>query len=204
MKKKSTLFTKVNNIVCVVLLIVMIATMFIPCWNFTAEEKISLKTCRECNYSMEAEELEEGFTCPECGTDKRFKSSTKKTEYPDEASVMEFTWLAFKNTGLTKQFEAQGIVINDIVLIPFLTTLFAICTVIFCILNMKGCWQSVFPLFCGVATLVMYLTTPVYQIGTWVLTVAVAAALSVASLVLFAQFVMLIVKWFTVPVKKNA
>ena len=40
--------TRVNNILCAVLLIVTTISMLIPCWEFTAEQKLKVKTCIMC------------------------------------------------------------------------------------------------------------------------------------------------------------
>lgn len=211
MKKK---LTALNNILCAVLLIATFASMFVPCWNFTAEEKLKMKTCRECGLEVVLEgdeaDLPEDYACPgkdgvPCGATgkKSFKSSTTKKTYEDTASVMGFTWLAFDNTGLTAKFEAEGAAINDIILAPFLLTLCTIAGVVACLLNMNGTWQSLFPLAGGVITVWAYLTKPVFQVGSWVLTVALAAALAVAGLALFVQLVIKIVKWFVVPVPRR-
>ena len=45
MKKKLTM---INNIVCVLLMIALFATMLIPCWDFVAEEKVKVRVCRAC------------------------------------------------------------------------------------------------------------------------------------------------------------
>ena len=211
MKKKLTM---VNNIICVVLMVVTFATLLIPCWDFVAEEKIKVKTCRECGLAVNLEngeeDLPEGYVCPgqngvACGaTGKRyFKNSTTKVSYDDTASVMEFTWLAFKNKGLTAHFEEQGYTINSIVLAPFLLTLFSIAGCVFCILNHNGSWHSVFPLAgAGLMTYNM-LTIPVFHSGPWMVGMIACAATTLASFILFVQFVVKVVKWFTVPCYKK-
>lgn len=210
---KKTL-TVINNILCAVLLIATFASMLIPCWDFVAEEKIKMKVCRECGNELVLEEgesnLPEGYVCPGvdgagCGAtgNKSFKSSTTKITRDDSASVMEFTWLAYNNKGLTQKLTDAGYVINDIVLAPFLMTLCTIAGVIACLLNTKGTWQSLFPLIGGAAVTITYLTNPVFQAGSWMLTVGLSAALTVAGLALFVQLAVKIVKWFFVPTVKQ-
>ena len=211
MKKKLTM---INNIVCAILLVVTFATMLIPCWDFIAEEKIKVKTCRECGLAVELtegeEDLPEDYACPgqngvECGATgkKSFKSSNSKITYPDNASVMEFTWMAFKNKGLTAQFEAEGYKINTIVLAPFLLTICVIAGTIACLLNMNGTWQSLFPLIGGAMMTHSYLTIKVFQVGPWMIALISCIALTVAGLLLFIQLAGKIVKWFTVPCYKK-
>ena len=211
MKKKLTM---INNIVCAVLLVVTFATMLIPCWDFIAEEKIKVKTCRECGLAVELsegeEDLPEGYACPgkdgvACGATgkKSFKSSTTKISYPDTASVMEFTWMAFDNKGLTADFQEQGYTINSIVLAPFLLTICVFAGVVACLLNRYGTWQSLFPLIGGGMMTYSYLTIPVFQVGPWIPALISNIALTVAGLILFVQLATKIVKWFTVPCYKK-
>ena len=211
MKKKLTM---VNNIVCAVLLVVTFATLLIPCWDFVAEEKVKVKTCRECGLAVNLEDgqddLPEGYVCPgqngvACGaTGKRnFKSSNSKVTYDDSASVMEFTWLAYENKGLTADFKERGYDINDIVSAPFILTICVIAGTIACILNMKGTWQSFFPLIGGGVMAYSFLTVPVFQVGHWTLGMASSIALTVAGLALFVQMMVNVVKWFTVPCGKK-
>ena len=211
MKKKLTM---VNNIVCAILLVVTFATLLIPCWDFVAEEKVKVKTCRECGLAVTLEEgeddLPDGYVCPgkdgvECGATgkKFFKSSNTKITYDDQASVMEYTWLAFDNKGLSADFVEQGYVVNEIVLAPFIFTLFAIVAVIACILNSKGTWQSLFALVgSGLMTYSM-LTIKAFQVGPWMISLIACAATTLVSLVLFAQLMAKVVKWFTVPCYKK-
>lgn len=277
MKNKLTM---INNIVCAILLVATFATMLIPCWDFVAEEKIKVKTCRECGLAVELTEgeadLPDGYVCPgtkmvdpnakeeeeepateateeateateategvaaaaeltaevpaadpteaveatepaaevtepvatepanlvevPCGATgkKSFKSSTTKISYNDSASVMEYTWLAYDNKGLTADFEEQGYKINDLILAPFLLTICVIAGTVACLMNMKGTWHSVFPLAGGVATVITYLQYPVMQTGSWLVTLGCAIALSIAGLLLFIQLVIKVIKWFTV------
>ena len=211
MKKKLTM---INNIVCAVLLVVTFATLLIPCWDFIAEEKIKVKTCRECDLAVELTEgeddLPEGYVCPgqngvECGATgkKNFKSSTTKVTYPDSASVMEFTWMAFKNKGLTAQFEAEGYAINKIVLAPFIYTLFMIVAVIACILNRNGTWQSIFALVGSGMMTYSLLTIKIFHAGPWMIGMVACAVTTLVSLLLFVQMATKVVKWFTVPCYKK-
>ena len=274
MKKKLTV---INNIVCAILLVATFAAMMIPCWDFVAEEKIKVKTCRICGLAVELtngeEDLPEDYVCPgtkkvdpnakeeeeeapateateateaaaeataaaetpavaaevateatvaateaateatepanlvevPCGASgkKNFKSSTTKISYDDTASVMEYTWMAFKNKGLTADFEEQGYKINDLILAPFLLTVCVIAGVIFCLLNTKGTWQSFFPLIGGVATVITYLKYPVMQTGPWMVAFICAIALTLAGGALFAQMMSKVIKWFTVPCYKK-
>ena len=210
---KKTL-TMINNILCAVLLIATFASMLIPCWDFVAEEKIKMKVCRECGneYVLQEEEtnLPEGYVCPGvdnagCGAtgNKNFKSSTTKITKEDSASVMEYTWFAYKNKGLTQMMTDDGYVINDIIMAPFLLTICAIAGVVACLLNMKGCWQSLFPLIGGAAVTIEYLTNPLYQQGTWMLTLGLAIALTIAGAILFVQLLVKMYKWFFVPTVKK-
>lgn len=210
---KKTL-TMINNILCAVLLIATFVSMCIPCWDFVAEEKIKMKVCRECGteYILEGEEtsLPDGYVCPGvdnagCGATgaKNFKSANTKISYDDTASVMEYTWLAFDNKGLTQKMTNDGYVINDVILTPFLLTICAIAGTVACLLNSKGCWQSLFPLIGGASVTVEYLTNPLFQMGSWQLTLGLAIALTVAGAVLFAQLLVKIYKWFFVPVVKK-
>ena len=211
MKKKLTV---VNNIVCAILLVVTFATLLIPCWDFVAEEKIKVKTCRECGLAVNLEEgqedLEEGYVCPgqngvECGaTGKRyFKSSTTKVTYDDTASVMEFTWLAFKNKGLTADFEEKGYTVNSIIFAPFMLTICVIAGVVACLLNRKGTWQSFFPLIGGGLMAYNMLTNTAFQVGPWTIGLAASIATAVAGLLLFIQMMTKVVKWFVVPCYKK-
>lgn len=211
MKKKLTM---INNIVCAVLLVVTFATMLIPCWDFIAEEKIKVKTCRECGLAVELaegeEDLPDDYACPgqngaACGATgkKSFKSSTNKITYPDSASVMEFTWMAYNNKGLTAEFEKQGYAINTIVLAPFLLTICVIAGVIACLLNKYGTWQSLFPLIGGGMMTYSFLTIKVFQVGPWIPALVSCIALTVAGLILFIQLATKIFKWFTVPCYKK-
>lgn len=211
MKKKLTM---INNIVCAVLLVVTFATLLIPCWDFVAEEKIKVKTCRECGLAVNLDEgqddLPDDYVCPgqngvACGATgkKSFKSSNTKVSYDDTASVMEFTWLAFKNKGLTADFQEQGYNVNDIVFGPFLLTICVIAGVISCVLNRYGTWQSFFPLIGGGLMTYSMLTIKAFQVGTWMPGLISSIALTVAGLILFAQMMAKVIKWFTVPCYKK-
>ena len=211
MKKKLTM---INNIVCAILLVATFATLLIPCWDFIAEEKIKVKTCRLCELAVELadgeEDLPDDYVCPgqngvECGATgkKNFKSSTTKISYPDSASVMEYTWMAFDNKGLTGMFQEQGYPINDIVLAPFLFTLFAIVAVIFCFVNLYGTWQSIFALVGSAMMTYSLLTIKIFQAGPWMISLVACIASTVVSLLLFAQLAAKVFKWFTVPCYKK-
>ena len=213
MKKNLTM---VNNILCAVLLIVTTISMLIPCWEFTAEQKLKVKTCRECATEVVLEEdetdLPEGYTCQGvledgtvCGATgkKSFKSSTTKRSFSDSASVLEFTWMAYKNKGLTTYFNNQGLTVNEIILAPFFLTICVIAGVIACLLNKYGTWQSFFPLIGGGMTLWSYLTMPIFKNDAWLFTVIASALLTVAGAALFAQMVAKIIKWFVVPVERK-
>lgn len=211
MKKKLTM---VNNIVCAILLVVTFATLLIPCWDFVAEEKVKVKTCRECGLAVTLEEgqedLPDDYVCPgqngvACGATgkKHFKSSNSKITYDDSASVMEFTWLAFQNKGLTADFQEQGYPINDIVLAPFLFTLFSIVAVIACVLNKYGTWHSVFALAGTAMMTYSLLTIKIFHVGPWMIGLVACIAATVASLILFIQLMTKVVKWFTVPCYKK-
>ena len=289
MKKKLTM---INNIVCVLLMIALFATMLIPCWDFVAEEKVKVRVCRACGTEAELEEgstkvradyvctglvkasekkTEEKEEAPEatepvettepsvdateaieateaveartvdateateeatveateeateateavveeepaddemvpCGNDsslKNYKLQEKKISFEDDSSVMEFTWFSYDNKSLSAKFIADGYAINDIVLVPFVVTLFAIAGVLFCLVNMKGTWHSIFPAAAGLMTAYTYLTVPAFQMGQWQLTLGCAIALGVAGLALFAQFMTKVIKWFVVPCHKK-
>ena len=211
MKKKLTM---VNNIMCAVLLIATAVTMLIPCWEFTAEEKVKVKTCRECGLAVTLEEgetdLPEGYVCPgqndvACGATgkKSFKSSNDKITYQDSASVLEFTCLAYKNKGLTAYFAGQGLTVNEIILAPFLLTVCVIAGVIACVLNRFGTWQAFFPLIGGAMVSYAYLTMPIFNNSAWLPTLICALALTVAGAALFVQLAVKLVKWFFVPVARK-
>lgn len=204
MKKNLQKVTIINNIVCAVLLVVLVGTMFMPFWDYTAEIRKDVRICRECDYVHESKDLEDGFTCPNCGAEKkRFKASILKEEHPDNASVMEFTWLTYDNKGMTKMFEEMDVKVNDVIMMPFVLTICAICGVIFAIANIKGSWHSVFPCVGGIYAVITYLTNPVYQMNSnWIYSMIAACVLSVAGLALFAQWIRVAIRWFTVPVKK--
>ena len=204
MKKNMQKITIINNIVCAIMLVVLVGTMFMPFWDYTAENRQEVRICRDCDYVHQGKDLEDGFTCPECGAEKkRFKADTLKEEYADNASVMEFTWMAHENKGLTKQFEKMDMKVNDVILMPFVVTLCAICGIVFAVLNIKGTWHAVFPLVGGVYAAITYLTNPVYQLNSnWIISLIAACVLSVAGLALFAQWIRQVIRWCTVPVKK--
>lgn len=140
----------------------------------------------------------------ECGAAKgRFKGTTIKEEHATNASVLEYTWLTFNCEDLTKIFEAEGMNLNDIVLAPFLLTLCSILGIVFCLVNINGCWQSIFPTVSSIVMLTSLLTIPAFKEGPyWLYSVIACAGLLAVSLALFAQFVIVIVKWCTVPVKR--
>ena len=69
MKKNLQKVTIINNIVCAVLLVVLVGTMFMPFWDYTAETRKDVRICRDCDYVHESKDLEDGFTCPECGAE---------------------------------------------------------------------------------------------------------------------------------------
>lgn len=211
MKKNQTKILMINNIVCIVLMVVLLGTLLLPSWDFVAHIKTKDFTCRECGYTLRADKLEDDFACPnvpegsdtECGAARgKFKATTIKEDIPSNSSVLEYTWFAFNNKDLTKIFEEQGQNINDIVLAPFLLTLLSAFGIVFCILNVRGCWQSIFPTVGSIMMLISLLTIPIFKQGPyWIYGVIAAAALAVASLALFAQFVIKIVKWCCVPTK---
>lgn len=205
MKKKWQKVTLINNIVCAVLLVALFGTMFIPFWDYTAKERVDFKICKECEYIYEGKTLPDEFSCPECGAGKKsFKSSTKYEEYAENASVMEFTWMAFDHDDLVKEFEKQDYQINDIVSMPFIVTICVIVGVIMCIFNNKGTWQSLLPTIAGVLSAVTYLTNPLYQLNSnWVIPFGVSCALAVAGLLLLAQWLVSVFRWFIVPVPKH-
>ena len=211
MKKNQKKILMINNIVCVVLMIALLGTLLLPSWDFIAHIKTKDFACRECGYTLRADKLEDEFACPnvldngeECGAPKgKFKATTIKEDVPSNSSVLEYTWFAYNNKDLTKIFEEQGQNINDIVLAPFLLTLLSAFGIVFCLLNIKGCWQSLFPAVGSVMMLISLLTIPIFKQGPyWIFCVIVNAALVVASLALLAQFVTKIVKWCVVPVKQ--
>lgn len=64
MKIKREKFTVINNIACVVMLLAMIGTLLMPCWDYVQNIKTKDHTCEKCGYYLRAEKLESDFTCP--------------------------------------------------------------------------------------------------------------------------------------------
>lgn len=125
--------------------------------------------------------------------------SREKVEVPANASVMEFTWMAYNNKELSKQFDKQGYEINHVIAMPFVLTLCMIAGVIAGVLNINGTWQSVFPLIGGGFATINLLTNSALQMGPyWTVNLILAIALLVASLVLFAMFVKKVIDWFVI------
>ena len=133
-------------------------------------------------------------------TDKvKVDGSREKVEVPSNSSVMEFTWMAFNNKELSKQFNKQGYEVNDIVVMPFVLTLCVVAGVIACLLNMNGSWHSVFPVIGGGFTAINLLTNSALQMGPyWTVNLILAIALFAVSAVLFGILVKKIVDWFVI------
>lgn len=164
---KKQMLTRITNIVCIVLLVALFASFFLPSWDYTATVK---------------------------------KEGSRETEeVAANASVMEFTWLAYQNKDLSKQFKKDGYEVNEIVLMPFVLTLCTIVCFIFGLINMNGSWQSVFALAGSGMGVYALLTNTVLQQGPyWMVNLILACAALAASLVLFGIFVKKIIDWFTV------
>lgn len=129
----------------------------------------------------------------------KVNGSREKVEVPSNASVMEYTWMAYDNKDLGKQFEKQGYEINDVIAMPFVLTLCVVAGFIFCFLNIKGNWHSVFPLIGSGFSVIALLTNGALQQGPyWNVNLILSFVLMVPSLVLFGLFVKQAIDWFTV------
>lgn len=204
MKKNREKFIKINNIACIVMMVVLFASLFLPSWDFIANIKTKDFTCENCGYTLRKEALEDEFTCPECDAPKRdFDSVTIREQVPSNSSIMEYTWMAFNNKDLTKQFQAEGYVVNDIVLAPFLLTLFFAFGIVFSIVNIRGTWQSLFPFAGSILMTFSLLTNSVLQQGPyWIVNLVLSIVTIVVSLGLVIQLIKTIINWATVPVAK--
>lgn len=128
----------------------------------------------------------------------KYKMEQRVNEIPAEASVMGFTWLTFNHKELSEEIVAEGNTVNDVVVAPFVFTLCGIVALLFCLFNMKGTWHSIFLLPAAGFILYAYLNKPIFQVKEWMITMILAAALTAFSVALFVQWVVKLVKWFTV------
>ena len=164
---KKQMLTKITNIVCIVLLVALFASFFLPSWDYTAKVKV--------------------------------EGSRETREEAANASVMEFTWMAYENKDLSKRFKKDGYEVNDIVTMPFVLTICTIVCTVFGIINLAGSWQSLFAVAGSGFAVYYLLTNTVLQQGPyWMVNLILAIASLAASLVLLAIFVKVIVDWFTV------
>lgn len=204
MKKNRTLLA-INNIVCIVLMLVLVGTMFLPSWDFIANIKVKSHTCKACGYSFVTEErLETDATCPECGVPKKqIKTATVEEQIPSNASIMEFSWLAYDNGDLTDHLVDQGYSLNGVVMCPFVLTLCLIFGVIFGIKNLHGAWQSLFHTAGSGLMLVSLLTNPAFKLGPyWMINVIAGALALLASLALLVQWIFIVINWAKAPARK--
>ncbi|MBO5316889.1 MAG: hypothetical protein J6A74_00390 [Oscillospiraceae bacterium] len=129
----------------------------------------------------------------------KVEGSRETKEVASNASVMEFTWMAYENKDLSKQFKKAGYEVNEIVVMPFVLTLCTIIFALFSIINIKGSWQSIFGVVGSGFAVFYLLTNTVLQQGPfWMVNLILACASLAASLVLLGIFVKLIIDWFTV------
>ena len=196
----------INNILCIVMMLALVAAMMLPCWDFCSEYVSKNHTCKKCGYVVEdvPGTLDKSFTCPDCGAKARdFKGKEFRVPTAENASVLEYTWLTFDCQPLTDHFNNYQLTINHVVMGPFLTTLLIILGLIFCAVNIRGCWQALFPLAGGIIMLCTFLGVPAFQLSPyWIWMVIASGALTLVSALLFAQLVGRIVKWCTVPVMR--
>ena len=129
----------------------------------------------------------------------KVEGSREKMEVPANASVMEFTWMAYDNKELSKDFKKDGYEVNDIVVMPFVLTICTIVMVVCVFAAGKSSWQSLFAVAGSGFAVYYLLTNTVLQQGPyWMVNLILACAALAASLVLFGIFVKLIIDWFTV------
>ena len=182
-KKSGNILVTITNIVCVVLMVAFFASLFLPFWTYTGQNK-------------------EDVTAALLG--KMDESAIRMETY--EISIAEYIWntedheeLFGGNWKKMKDFDGNKIAQNDIVSMPFITTLLIAFGVIFCLWKCKSAWTCLFPLSAGIVAVLGYLTKPILQTGdSWVIQLVAAIAMTVGGLVLLAQWAVTIYKWFTV------
>lgn len=160
MKKPATLFSYISNAVCFLLLLVMLATQFMPFW-----------LCEDCKNHEEAKQI----------------TIAEYTWFPKEHTPitkgMTDVYLNIYGDGLLdekgKPFKFQA---NDTVIPCIIIFVACILSVIMLIKNPGNTRYPIFPLIAGVGGVVGYLTIAALQTGeNWQIHLVAAIVLTVVS-----------------------
>lgn len=171
MKKKTNVLNIVGNILCIVMLLALFASFFLPSWEYTASRKVE--------NSREWVNVEESVSVMEYTW----------MAYDHKGLTKEFT----------KEFGKKNFSINDVVTMPFILTICVIVCAVFGLWKMKSNWQSLFALVGSGFAVMTLLNNQVLQMGpSWMINLILACAALAASLFHFALLVKSIVEWFVV------
>lgn len=177
-KKNKVSLATIFNIVCVALMVAFLSVqLFTPFWTYETEVFDITVTDKG---DMEKETVSLGEYVWFTREHKELFGHWKNMSYPINGV----------ETPLTQ---------NEIVTMPFVTTLLMIAGIIFCAWKKESTWTCLFAVISGAYATFGYLTTPIYTTGkSYIIHLIAAILLTVGSLPLVALWVKKIVRWFTV------
>ena len=187
MTKKNTM-AKISNILCVVMMVVFLVSMFVaPYWSYTTIEGID-KTAALIGLDV--------------GEGTKVEKEISLGEYlwfTEEHEDLFGKWKNSKTSGNLTDFDGNKFYQSEIVDMPFMATLLCVFGLFFCLWKMNATWTCAFPAGAGICMLVGLLTSPVLQTGkSWLVLIITSSLMILAAAYLLAQWGIAIFKWFTV------
>lgn len=169
MKKKINKLSLICLIICSVLCLALIVTQFIPFW--TAE--VQIKTEEGETITQEKDFSVWGYlSFPEDETQKQLGKDFEKTLGKDVFNI------------------------NDLAGTACMILAFGILTIIFTACCYDKAWTFIFPLVCGISSLLGYLTQPVLQMGNlWIIPVVLSGLITAAAMLAGVGFFISIKQW---------
>ena len=104
----------------------------------------------------------------------------------ENTSLQEFIWFCTEHGQISSYLETVDpqFSMNSFIIAPILIFVSAVLGIFFCVTKPRRLWTAVFPIICGIAGTIAYLTDPVLQSGAlWQLHLVVCVALLVIGIV---------------------
>ena len=188
MTKNKNNMAKISNIICVVMMLVFMVSLFVtPFWSYTTIEGID-KTAALIGLDVgEGTEVE---------VDVSLGDYLWFTEQHED---LFGKWKNVKEKGNLKDFDGNYFYQAEIVEMPFMATLLCVFGIFFCLWKMNATWTCVFPAGAGICMLIGLFTSPMLKTGEgWLVLVITSALMILAAAYLLIQWGTTIYKWFTV------
>lgn len=181
---KEKKINSICNIICAVLVAVLLVTFFVlPFWSYTAKttSAITDKTVVE----------------------DRTISLGDYVWFTRDHKDLFGTWRNHKTKGVVdgnlKDFNGNWFFQTELTEMPFLSTLFGVAAMIFCVWKRQKAWVGLFAAASAGCMLFGLLTSPVLQTGqSWLYLVIVSGVALAGTLPAVVRWLINVFKWFTV------